>query len=134
RAADRGLARSGFTDDAKGLAASDIETDTIHRLHGGAAIGGLKPYLEIAHRDDGVIGGLRHHGVPTIAAIGADAACCSAPGRSSSRKRQQRTLRPLPASSKTCSASQPATACGQRALKRQPLGISMIEGTRPGID
>ena len=31
-------------------------------------------------------------------------------------------------------ASQPAIACGQRALKRQPFGISAIDGTRPGIE
>src|SRR4051812_16650563 len=82
RAADRGLARSGFTDDAKSLATADVEADAIHGLHGGASVGGLKPHLEIAHRDDGVIGGLRRHGLATIAAIGAVAACCSAPGRS----------------------------------------------------
>ena len=63
RAADRGLARSGFADDAKGLAAADVEIDAVDRLDGGAAIGGLELDLEIAHRNDGVhIGGRRAHG------------------------------------------------------------------------
>src|SRR5206468_1999572 len=118
RAPDGRLARTGFVDDAKGLATAYIKTDTIDRLHNGAAIGGLKAHLQIAHRDDGVaadIGSLRRHGLATIAAIGAVAACCSAPGRSSSPKRQHRTLRPLPASSSACSFSQASTACEQRA-------------------
>src|SRR5204863_7490958 len=94
RAADRGLARSGFADDAKRLAAADVEIDAIDRLDGGAAIRGLELDLEIAHRNDGVhIGGRRTHGWPTMAAIGAFDACCSAPDRSSSLHRQQRTLR-----------------------------------------
>ncbi len=63
RAADRGLARSGFADDAKSLAAADVEIDAVDRLDGGTAIGGLELDLEIAHRDDGVhIGDRRAHG------------------------------------------------------------------------
>src|SRR5258708_9842045 len=103
RTADRGLARPGFADDAKGLAAADVETDAIDGFHGGAAIAGLEPDLEIAHRDNGVvlrllpdIGGLRRHGWPTIAAIGPEPRCCNAPGTSRSRKRPQRTFRPPP--------------------------------------
>ena len=65
RAADRGLARSGFADDAERLAAADVEIDAVDRLDGGAAIHGLELDLEIAHRDDGIrlrIGGRRAHG------------------------------------------------------------------------
>ena len=62
RAADRGLARSGFADDAKGLAAADVEIDAVDRLHRRAAIRGLELDLEIAHRNDGVhIGDRRAH-------------------------------------------------------------------------
>ena len=55
RAADRGLARSGFADDAKRLAAADVKIDAVDRLDGGAPIAGLELDLEIAHRDDGVL-------------------------------------------------------------------------------
>src|SRR5438128_7665081 len=104
RAADGGLARSGLADDAKGLAATDVEIDAVDRLHRGAAIGGLEAHLQVAHRDNGVR--CDSHGCATMAAFEADAACCSAPGRSSSAKRTQRTLRPPPASRSACSASQ----------------------------
>ena len=136
-APDGGFARTGFADDAEGLAAANVERDAVDRLHDGASVGGLETYLQIAYRDDGVpagFGSLRRHGLATIAAIGAVCACCKAPGKSSSLNRQHRTMRPSPASSSACSCSQPAAACGQRAANRQPLGMSMIDGTRPGID
>jgi hypothetical protein len=62
RAPDRGLARSGFADDAKRFATADVEINAIDRLHGGAAIAGLELDLEVAHRDDRVhIDGRRAH-------------------------------------------------------------------------
>ena len=52
RAADRGFARTGFPDDSKRLAATDIEVDAIDRLHAGPPIHRLKAHLKATHRDD----------------------------------------------------------------------------------
>src|SRR4051794_3437401 len=85
--ADGGLARTGLADNPKRLAAADVEGDAVNRLDGGAAIHGLEAHLEVPHRDDGIrlaIAGYWHHCRTTLVAIGAEAACCNAPGSSSS--------------------------------------------------